>query len=520
MAANIIYKDEYLAIAAENSDILVESYKKGFPMDKVSSILVSHPEIAITSLSVLRSSIMSAPAKSQKIGELKERLHLEVTPAGLTATITFNVPQDDLNFPDKLKPEILKILEQNGIIYGISLDFLRKELKPGVPYTVAQGLPAEDGTDARITMYELREARPEIRKDGKVDYYEMQLINRVKPGDWLGERLEATDGTRGKTVRGEEIKPVKGKTAALNYDRNSVAEVSTEGKTTLYSRLSGAVNYTGGRISVSNHLEINGDVGVSTGNIKFDGYLTVKGTILDGFYVEATRDIEINSDLGLGKIKGLVSTNGSIYIKGGISARERVEVRAAKNVFVKFADNALIVCGETAHIGYYSLNCDICAKDVIYDSSNGQVIGGYIKSEIHVTVPICGSDMERKTTIEVTGFNRQALVTRLDEVFHEIGIKKAEQQKLKQSGTDSGNGGKDPENVSDKIYLMKEEIKSLEEERKYIAGYLKAKGDGEIAITRHLFPNCAIILGGSSAEYPSDTVAATFYLKDGEIRQI
>lgn len=519
MSANIIYSDEYLAITAEKNDVFVESFKKGFTLDKVSSILSAHPEIGITNLSALRSSLMSAPVKPQKIGELRERVHLEVTPSALTATVTFNLSQDELNSNDILRSEILKLLDHNGIIYGINLDFLNKELRPGIPYTAAQGIPAEDGTDARITMYELRESKPEIRKDGKVDYYEMQLINRVKPGDWLGERLEATDGKTGKTVRGEEIKPVKGKTAVLNYDRNSVAEVSTEGKATLYSRLSGAVNYTSGRISVSNHLEINGDAGVSTGNIKFDGYLTIKGTILDGFTVEATRDIEINSELGLGNIKGLISTNGSIYIKGGISAKERVEVRAARNVFVKFADNARIICGETAHIGYYSLNCDISARDVIFDSSNGQVIGGHIKSEIHISVPIGGSEMERKTTLEVTGFDRQTLATRLDEVFHEIGMKKAEQQKLK-SGADTGMGGTDPASLSDRIYLLREETKSLEEERKYIAGYLKAKGDGEISITKRLFPNCAIILGGRNAEYKPDTVMATFYLKDGEIKQI
>jgi hypothetical protein len=38
--------------------------------------------------------------------------------------------------------------------------------------------------------------------------------------------------------------------------------------------------------------------------------------------------------------------------------------------------------------------------------------------------------MERRTTLEVTGFNRQALVRRLDEVFNKISIKKNELQKL------------------------------------------------------------------------------------------
>lgn len=518
MSAVSIYKDEYIAITSENNDVFAETFKKGFPIDRMSSVLSSHPEIGLTSPGVLRDLIISAPAKPRKIGELKERIHLETASSGLSATVTFNIPRDELT-AGKLRAEILKLLEQNGIIYGISLDFLDKELRPGVPYVVAQGIPAEDGADARITMYELKEARPEIREDGKVDFYEMQLINRVKPGDWLGERIDATDGTPGKTVKGEVIKPVRGKTATLNYDKNSVTEVSEHGKTVLYSRLNGAVNYTGGRISVSDHLEINGDVGVSTGNIIFDGYLTIKGTILDGFSVEATKDIEINSELGLGNIKGLVSTTGSIYIKGGISARERVEIRAAKNIFIKFADNARIICGETAHIGYYSLNCDIRAKDVIFDSSNGRVIGGCIKSEIHVSVPFAGTETERKTTIEVTGFDRRSLISRLDEVFHEIGMKKAEQQKLKQAGAASEADG-NRSGISDSLYLIKEEIKGLEEERKTIAGYLKARGDGEISVTGRLFPNCAIILGGRNAEYPPGTTAAVFYLKDGEIKQM
>jgi len=47
-------------------------------------------------------------------------------------------------------------------------------------------------------MYELEEPRPEIREDGKANYYELKLINKVKAGDWLGERIDATEGFPGK----------------------------------------------------------------------------------------------------------------------------------------------------------------------------------------------------------------------------------------------------------------------------------------------------------------------------------
>ncbi len=525
MGALVIFYDEFLKLSIDNHDVFIETYKKGFPVEKFAELLAQHPEIGLTNATALRDSINNAPSSLQKIGEVKERIHIEIDHSGLTAYATFNLPEEELALAsrEKLLQELNTALSQYGIIHGINTALLQEELKPGKSYIIARGTPAIDGDDAVIKMYELMEARPEIRQDGRVNYYDLKLINRVNPGDWLGERINETDGTPGKSVRGEVLKPVKGKTFTLNYDKNSVAEVSALGKTELHSRLSGAVNYANGKISVSSHLEIAGDVGVSTGNIKFDGYLTIKGTINDGFSVEATKDIEINSEFGLGSIKSIISSHGSIYIKGGISSKEIVEVYAAKDVFIKFADNVHITCGRTAHIGYYALNSNIIAKEVIFDASNGQAIGGHITAEVRVAVPLAGSEMERKTVIEVTCFNRTAYVEKLDELFHLIGNKKVEQQRLKTASPSDKLGSNNSAvtgSTSELIYLLKDEIKALEDERKSIAGYLKAHGDGEISVTKHLFPNCSIILKGNLAEVPPGTAAATFYMKDSEIKTL
>lgn len=522
MGSNVIYNDEFIKIFIVDNDVFIETFKKGFQMQKLAPLLAQHPEIGLTNASSLRNAVSFAPASPQKIGEVKTRIRLEVDSSRLTAAVTLNLHEEDLavSSKDKLIHEVNALLSQNGIVFGVNTSVLMGELMPGKPYTIAQGVPAVDGNDAVVKMYELMEVRPEIRQDGRVDFYELRLINRVKPGDWLGERIEATDGIPGTTVTGETILPVKGKTATLNYDKNSVSEISSSGKTMLVSKMNGAVSYTNGKICVSNHLEINGDVGVSTGNIKFDGFLTIKGTINDGFSVEATKDIEINSEFGLGSAKSIISHDGSIYIKGGISSREPVKITGAKDIYTKFTDNAHITSGRTAHIGYYSLNSSIEAKEVVFDATNGQAIGGHIKAEVRVILPIAGSEMERRTIIEVTGFKRQVYVDRLDEVLHLISNKKVEQQKLKMtsgnknSGQDQTSSG----NISDRLYLLKDEIKALEEERKSITGYLKAHGDGEICITKHLFKNCGIILRGIAAEVPPGTIAATFYLKDAEIR--
>ncbi len=512
MSVIVIYNDEYLRITGENNDIYLETFKKGFGINQFSQILAQHPEINLTNVNMLRNSIANAPVQPQIIGRLKERLQLELSPDGLTATISFNLPLPDLeeDSRDMLVQETVTLLSNKEIVHGINLNIFREKIEPGKPYIIARGTKAIDGSDAIVTMFELMESKPEIGVDGKVDFYDLRLINRVNPGDWLGERIEPTEGTPGKTVKGEVIRPIRGRNVPLQYDRSTVKEVSYPGKTVLYSRLSGAVNYTDGKIAVSNHLEIKGDIGISTGNIKFDGYLTISGTILDGFSVEATKDIEINGQYGLSNIKSLVSTEGSIYIKGGVSAREKVEIQAAKHIYVKFADNVHILCGGTAHIGYYSLNSNILAKNVVFDSSDGRVIGGSIKSEIHVSVPYCGSDKERRTTIEVTGFDRKSLLDRLDKVLHEISVKRTEQKKVKQQNIFGSDNSSD-------LFILREEIKALEEERKALSFYLKTKGNGEIEISKRIYPNCAIILGGNSIEITESLMNATFILKNGEI---
>ena len=146
-----------------------------------------------------------------------------------------------------------------------------------------------------------------------------------------------------------------------------------------------------------------------------------------------------------------------------------------------------------------------------------EVIGGSIKSEIRVSVPYCGSDKERRTTIEVKGFNRQALVERLEEVLNELSMKRLEQKKIKQYSMSDSEYGPPSAGVSDNLFRIKEDIKTLEEERKALSLYLRTKGNGEVEISKRIYPNCAIILGGNTIEITKPLMSITFILKDGEI---
>ena len=69
--------------------------------------------------------------------------------------------------------------------------------------------------------------------------------------------------------------------------------------TYLYAKDRGCV-LRGDTIGVYDFLEIKGDIDFSTGNVDFDGYLSVKGTVEDNFSVFSAKDMEILSEYGVG----------------------------------------------------------------------------------------------------------------------------------------------------------------------------------------------------------------------------
>lgn len=528
MDNEIIYSDQFVRISKKDDEVYIESAKKGFPFEQLNQIFSLHPEISITNYTVLKNAVNFAPRPAEKFGMLKGRIIVETVENDLKAMITFNLSKQELDNKnrEKLINEAAGKLREAGVVFGIKKTLFSEELHSGKPYVIAAGIPPVNGTDAVIRMYQLKETKPEIHEDGKANYYDLKLINKVNAGEWLGERLEATEGTPGTSVKGTPIKAMNGKTLPLSYDRNTVKEETEGNVTRLYARISGAVNYIGDKITVSNHLEIDGNVDFKTGNIKFDGYLTIKGTVSDGFSVEATRDIEINGQLGLGNIKEISSIQGSIFVRGGIAAKGKAEIRAAKNVFTKFVDNASIVCGGAAHIGFYCVNSNINAKEIIIDSPKGQIIGGSIRAEIKVTTALIGSEMEKRSIVEVTGFDREALKEDLVHVTQKIEDLKLEQQKLKQtlSGLDQKDRlnsfqRREYDDSFERILAIKEELREFEEKRKNISGYLRARGEGEICVTKKIYPNCMLIIKRNVIEVTSPETAASIFVQNSEIKR-
>lgn len=154
------------------------------------------------------------------------------------------------------------------------------------------------------------------------------------------------------------------------------------------------LSYVDGKISVGNHLIIHGNVGTGTGNIQFDGSVTINGIVSAGFSVKASQDISILGELGISGVKESESENGDIFIKGGVFGNNLTFIKAAKNIFLKHANECKLEAGDDIHIGYYALGANIKDRNIIANEQKGKIIGGMIEAKGKVSAAVFGNRLE------------------------------------------------------------------------------------------------------------------------------
>lgn len=525
--ALLLYKNDYVEILQDADVYYVKSTSRGFTLDKFNEILKEFPTIKITSFMTLKNVLNHAPKGPEPFGEQRERINIRISEDNLKAYMIIYVNNDDLSANKRISlvKEIFDTLNKSGVVFGINTKLLAGQLKSCVEYVIAEGFPAVNGDDAEIKMYEISGLKPQVIDSDKVNHYELNLINRVKEGDWLGERKDPTPGFPGKNVRGKEVPAIPGRNLPLLYDRISVREHYENGVTTLYSKKNGAVYYRGDTIGVYDYLEIKGDIDFSTGNIDFDGFLSVKGTVEDNFSVVASNDLEILGDYGVGAADKISSTDGNIYIKGGIAGKNKAIVYCKKNLYVKFLSDITVECEGSVYVGFYCMNSYVRAKQLIVESPKGKITGGKIDVDIQVSAAEIGNKAESRTQIRVRGFDRNVMKRELDDLLQNINESKITITKLKQhlqvysSSYQLTSEQVDKyEKLKNDYAQVKEVIRDLEFKFRCLNEYLKTPGEGAVIARTRIYPKVRVEIKNQCEEVLKSEPMVTYYSKDNELK--
>ncbi len=294
--------------------------------------------------------------------------------------------------------EFLTELSNRQIQYGICEEEIRDALdneKYCTDIIVALGRPARHGTDAEIVYYfntDLK-AKPTENEDGSVDFFHLNTINHCSAGDILARLIPADPGDYGMSIQGARIKPRDVKNTTLRYGNN--IDIS-EDKLVLTSKVDGHVDIVEGRVFVSNNLQVE-NVDNSTGNLDFEGSITVNGNVQSNFSVKARGNIVVN-----GLVEGAyLEAGGDIIIARGMTGMSKGELKAGGNIVAKFLENTKATA--TGYITTESILHSIvmAGSDITVNGKRGFITGGRVCATNQIQVKTLGSPMGTTTVLEV-----------------------------------------------------------------------------------------------------------------------
>lgn len=295
------------------------------------------------------------------------------------------------------KAHIMEELEHAKIKYGIDQNEIERALDIKSYCTdiiLAKGKLPTAGRDAKINYYfdTNNKARPEIKEDGTVDFFKLNMLHHCTKGKVLAEIIPEERGEDGVDVFGTVTKAREVKKAKFEHGRN--LEISADGLK-LLSMVDGHASLTDGAVFVSDIYSVE-NVDTSTGNIEYHGNVEVKGNVCENFKVKTDGDVFVN-----GVVEGAeIEAGGNIVIARGMHGQNKGKLIAGGNIIAKFLSAANVQAKGFVEAEQI-LNSTVSAKEVHAEAGKGLITGGKIMARKAVNVKNAGSPMGASTIIEV-----------------------------------------------------------------------------------------------------------------------
>lgn len=444
-----------------------------------------------------------------------------VSPDGLEASVKIKQP---MNGGNALSYEMLKIfLAKNRIVFGLDEETLRllgNQPIYDTEFTIARGVPSEDGTDAQLVYHvEMdRQLRPKEKEDGSVDFKDLGTIQEVKQGEMLCEKIAAIPGKPGTDVKGNSLPCVHGKDTALPSGQNTIV---SDDKLKLYAGLDGHVSVISGKINVLNVFTVNGDVSIETGNIDFSGNVVVRGDVSAGFAIRADGDVTVNGVVEAASI----TAGGTLVIRGGFLGGDSGMLDIAGNAFCRFIESGEVTVRGDLETTYI-MNATVKCGGTVNLTGKGLIRGGYVSARTSVTANFLGSPKasSANTTIEIgndiTLLQRYELMkTETEEMARNVQDLEAiviPMEKAKTTGLLTHEKLSQFEKAKTLLENLKPQYETMQASLATIEGHVARLGRGTVNVKRTAYTGLKIVIGEETLILQNDHDRVSFYCHSNE----
>lgn len=467
-------------------------------------------ELSIINVNTL---ISDSPMDGQVIVEISKDL--------MSAVVTLLPPEGGRGLTAE---EVIEKLNKNHVIFGIDENKIREILRQERYYQkhiVAVGTAPIHGTDGKINyLFNLdAKIKPEILEDGKVDFKELNLIQNVKKGDVVAERIMHTEGTDGMTVIGRPLKAKSGK--PINFKKGKNIVESPDGLQ-LIAEEDGQVKLVDDKVSVLQVFEVAGNVDNATGNISFNGRVIVKGNVATGFKIECDGDIEVS-----GVVEGAtLIAEGNIILHKGIQGNHSGKLISKQDIVARYMENCYAKAAGNI-LADAVMHCNLESKNkIIVSGKRGLIVGGVVRANSEIAAKYIGSTMATSTKIEV-GIDPE-LKERHDQLKGEMDLlykNKENVMKAVELLTKMSKMGPLPpdkeqiltKSISTNEYL-EEKIEKINDELVNIKYILQNLSEGKINVSATVYPGVKLFIGNSMYFVRDQIQCSTFIRENGEIR--
>lgn len=330
----------------------------------------------------------------------------------MKATITATAPA--IGGADVSSEMIHRFLSVQGVLAGIDEEKISEFVDTpvyNIPYEVASAVLPQDGHDAYISYNfetDPTKLRAKETEDGNVDFKELNLIQNVVAGQALAQKVPAEKGKAGKTLSGRYLEATNGKDIQMPVGQN--VKVDTDGLT-MVAETNGQVLIVNGKITVQPLLQLDA-VNIKTGNIKFLGTVIVKGSVEDGFDINASGNVEIGGTVG----KSNIVAEGDVVVQGGVFGKDEGFIKSGKSLWAKFIQSANVEVEENIFVTDSIMNSNVTAmQNIIVSGKKAQITGGHLFATEEICAKNIGSPGGGAETILEVGFDPRAK-QRLDEL--------------------------------------------------------------------------------------------------------